>query len=147
VNCQYDAHGMRTDLGHDLCTADMMDLCNNARCKHHGTRFQPGDSFDAWQREVARCSVHPTEGTDLMVKDALGLAGETGEVVELIKKARFHARPLDVALLREEIGDVLWYLTDLCAQAGFTLADAAQVNAAKLRKRYPDGFTLGGGVR
>lgn len=104
-------------------------------------------TFEEWQAEVARCSAHPDMFVDCMVKDALGLAGETGEVVELVKKARFHAKPLDVTHLREEIGDVLWYLTDLCTQAGFTLADAAADNAAKLRARYPDGFKLGGGVR
>ena len=107
----------------------------------------PRLSFDEYAREVARCSVHPVPGTDLLVKDALGLAGEAGEVVELVKKARFHGLPLDAAKLKIEIGDVLWYLTDLCAQAGFTLADAAQANTDKLRARYPDGFKLGGGVR
>lgn len=141
---QYDAHGMRTDLGHSLCTADMMDPCNNARCRAHGTLIT---TLDDYQREVARTSKHPDAGADLVIKDALGLAGETGEVVELIKKARFHGLPLDTDKLRSEIGDVLWYLTDLCAQAGITLADAAQANVAKLRARYPNGFVKGGGVR
>jgi NTP pyrophosphatase (non-canonical NTP hydrolase) len=104
-------------------------------------------TFAEYQAEVARCSAHPTPGADVMVKDALGLAGEVGEVVELIKKARFHGLELDVAKLKNECGDVLWYLADLCAQAGFTLADAAQSNTDKLRVRYPDGFKLGGGVR
>lgn len=103
--------------------------------------------FDDYQTEVARCAAHPVPGTDLVIKDTLGLAGEVGEIVEIIKKARFHARPLDLDLLKNEIGDVLWYLTDLCAQSGFTLADAAQANTTKLRARYPDGFKLGGGVR
>jgi len=105
------------------------------------------DSFVRWEAEVARTSKHPDAGADLVVKDALGLAGETGEVVELIKKARFHGLPLDADRLKSEIGDVLWYLTDLCAQAGFALADAAQANVAKLRARYPNGFVKGGGVR
>lgn len=129
-----------------MCTADMMDPCNNALCRAHGTaslRLR----FAEYQAEVARCSVHPTPGADVVVKDALGLAGEVGEVVELVKKARFHGLPLDVQKARNEIGDVLWYLTDLCAQLGFTLADAAQSNTDKLRARYPDGFKLGGGVR
>jgi NTP pyrophosphatase (non-canonical NTP hydrolase) len=139
-------NGMWTDLGHDMCTADMLDHCNNARCKYHGIASQ-ALRFAEYQLEVARCSAHPTPGADLVVKDTLGLAGEVGEVVELVKKARFHGLTLDKEKLKSECGDVLWYLTDLCAQAGFTLADAAQANTDKLRARYPDGFKLGGGVR
>lgn len=163
---QYDAHGMRTDLGHMMCTADMMDQRNNARCRTHGRDTRPRCmlgcdpdkcpgpasghhvfSFHHYQDEVSRTSKHPDAHADLVVKDALGLAGEAGEVVELIKKARFHGVPFDTEKLRSEIGDVLWYITDLCAQAGFTLADAAQANVAKLRARYPNGFVKGGGVR
>ena len=105
------------------------------------------DSFRRWQAEVSRLSTHYDPNADCLVKNALGLAGEVGEVVELIKKDRYHGLPLDADKLRSEVGDVLWYLTDLCAQAGFTLADAAQANVDKLRKRYPNGFVKGGGVR
>lgn len=139
-----DAFGMRTDLGHTLCTADMMDRCNNSRCRHHGRALE---TFAAWHAEVARLATHYDPTADVTLKDTLGLAGEVGEVVELIKKDRFQGQPLDRDKLCKELGDVLWYLTDLAAQNGLTLQQVAETNSAKLRARYPNGFVPGGGVR
>jgi NTP pyrophosphatase (non-canonical NTP hydrolase) len=105
------------------------------------------ETFAAWHAEVARCGKHYDPNADIVVKDALGLAGEVGEVVDLIKKDRFQAQPFDRDKLRNEMGDVLWYLTNLATSVGMTLQEVAEANAAKLRKRYPDGFVPGGGVR
>lgn len=104
-------------------------------------------TFAAWHAEVARCSAHYDPTADVTIKDALGLAGEVGEVVDLIKKDRFQSQPFDRDKLRNELGDVLWYLTSLATSVGMTLQEVAEANAAKLRKRYPDGFVPGGGVR
>ncbi len=64
---------------------------------------------------------------------ALGLTGEAGEVAEIIKKH-----------LREELGDVLWYLTVLAEMNGLTLAEIAVENIHKLKARYPEGFVKRG---
>jgi NTP pyrophosphatase (non-canonical NTP hydrolase) len=78
---------------------------------------------------------------------ALGLAGESGEVAELIKKELFQGRAYEPARMLEELGDVLWCLDCMAEVHGFTLEDVARANVAKLRARYPDGFVKGGGVR
>lgn len=109
--------------------------------------MKPLCTLAEWDAEVARLGKHYDPKADVVVKDALGLAGEVGEVVELIKKDRFQAQPLDPAKLCLELGDVLWYLTDLAHQYGLSLADVAEANSRKLRARYPDGFVPGGGVR
>lgn len=72
---------------------------------------------------------------------ALGLAGEAGEVADLLKKHVHHHKPLDRSALVKELGDVLWYLAFLCEANGLTLEEVASANAEKLRARYPDGFT------
>ncbi|HEX7735716.1 MAG TPA: nucleoside triphosphate pyrophosphohydrolase family protein [Ktedonobacteraceae bacterium] len=77
---------------------------------------------------------------ELFTLTALGLAGEAGEVVDLLKKVLYHGHELDVTALRKEVGDLLWYLTLLCDTAGFTLDEAMQANVEKLRQRYPYGF-------
>jgi NTP pyrophosphatase (non-canonical NTP hydrolase) len=59
---------------------------------------------------------------------SLGLAGESGEVIDMVKKWMFAGHHLDRAELLREIGDVLWYLTLLCSVFGWTLDDAMQVN-------------------
>jgi NTP pyrophosphatase (non-canonical NTP hydrolase) len=76
----------------------------------------------------------------------LGVAGEAGEVADLIKKLLFHGHAFDAAAvdkLVKEAGDVLWYLAllaDRLAEHGVTLDTIAAQNIAKLRARYPEGF-------
>lgn len=78
---------------------------------------------------------------------AMGLAGETGEVIDVLKKILFHGKPLDRTELMSEIGDVLFYLDWLASLHGMTLQEVADANIIKLLKRYPDGFKHGGGHR
>jgi len=75
---------------------------------------------------------------------ALGLAGESGEVTEIIKKHYRHGKELNTEHLREELGDVLWYVTVLAASNGIDLYEVAEANIEKLRKRYPEGFVQRG---
>lgn len=67
---------------------------------------------------------------------ALGLGGETGEVLEILKKARRDCTEPDMEHLAEELGDVLWYLANLCTVFNFSLADIAEQNRIKLARRY-----------
>ncbi len=67
---------------------------------------------------------------------ATGLAGEAGEVIELIKHHIFSEESLDKMELAKEMGDVLWYLTAMAESNGLQLSDVAALNAAKLAHRY-----------
>ena len=71
---------------------------------------------------------------------ALGLAGESGEVADMIKKVSFQGHQLDEKHLAEEIGDILWYCALAATGLGIDLDDIAQGNVDKLMKRYPQGF-------
>lgn len=71
---------------------------------------------------------------------AMGLAGETGEVVDAIKKIVFHGKKYDRDEMLKELGDVRWYLEYLAHCFGFTMEQIEQANVEKLRKRYPAGF-------
>ncbi|HLO12787.1 MAG TPA: nucleoside triphosphate pyrophosphohydrolase family protein [Pseudoneobacillus sp.] len=70
-----------------------------------------------------------------------GLNGEAGELTDYLKKVYFHAHPVKRNHIKKELGDVLWYLTRLTAELGFTLEEIAIANIAKLSERYPDGFS------
>lgn len=72
---------------------------------------------------------------------ALGLTGEAGEVADYIKKVVGHNHPLDKDTLVKELGDVLWYVAELCSTIGVDMGDVASANVKKLKKRYPDGFS------
>lgn len=77
---------------------------------------------------------------DLLVNGVMGLAGESGECVDIVKKALFQGHALDKKHLAEELGDVAWYLA-VCAHAiDYDLESVLQMNVDKLRKRYPTGF-------
>lgn len=77
----------------------------------------------------------------MLVWNALGLAGEAGEVAELVKKGVFHRHSIDRAKLEKELGDVLWYASALCTALGLDLGDIMQINIEKLKVRYPNGYS------
>lgn len=77
---------------------------------------------------------------------AMGLAGEAGEVADYLKKVFGHGHPLDREKVRKELGDVRWYGAVLAAAFDFTEEEIEQANVAKLRARYPLGFTVAGSL-
>lgn len=76
---------------------------------------------------------------------ALGLSGEIGELCDPIKRAMFYGKPLgpaEIANIKEEAGDILWYLAGpLCRALGCTLEELATQNKDKLVARYPGKYT------
>lgn len=73
---------------------------------------------------------------------AMGLAGEVGEVVDLIKKNLFQGKQLDKEKLILELGDARWYMEILCMALGTSLNEIEEKNVDKLNKRYPKGFKV-----
>lgn len=86
--------------------------------------------------------VRDTEGVDLggVLNGCLGLAGESGEVLDMVKKCVFHEKKMDKDHLKKELGDVMWYVAMLCESFGFDLDEILQMNVDKLKARYPEGF-------
>ena len=70
----------------------------------------------------------------------LGLSGEVGELVDMVKKFVFHKTPMDNSHFIKEIGDIMWYIALLCNACDYNLDDILEMNIDKLKKRYPDGF-------
>lgn len=93
--------------------------------------------FDEYQREGARTV--PPEGIPLHII-TLGLAGEAGEIADLVKKILGHQHEPDFGKLAEELGDLLWYCARLADFLEFDLGAVAAANIEKLKRRYPDGF-------
>jgi len=78
--------------------------------------------------------------TNKLLNWTLGLATETGEIAEVIKHWAFHHHPLDVEHIEEELGDLIWYISQMCETLGLDLQDVADKNLLKLAERYPHGF-------
>lgn len=81
------------------------------------------------------CGQKIKEGYDVAAF-GLGLGGETGEVLDIIKKAQRDGVPVDKAHLAEELGDVLWYVANIGSAYDLDLEKIIDGNVAKLRKRY-----------
>ena len=97
--------------------------------------------LDAYQKAALRTAGDPGRDGWLFEK-LFGLSEECGETLGLIKKAEFHGRELDRDALRKELGDVLWYLSTIAHFYNFRMSDIATANVEKLRKRYPEGFSV-----
>ena len=72
----------------------------------------------------------------------MGLCGETGEIVDYVKKHLYHGHKLDLRKLTEEISDVMWYLTNLATFFELPMCDILDENIKKLEERYPEGFSV-----
>lgn len=91
-----------------------------------------------WMDEYARqvtAGLEIDSGVDPISHCGLGLAGEAGEVADIIKKSQYKGRTLDVPHLKEELGDALWYLTAIASRFGWSLRDLADDNVSKLENR------------
>lgn len=71
---------------------------------------------------------------------AMGCAGEGGEVNDYIKKVAFQGHEYKREKVANELGDILWYVSQLARVTGYTLEEIVQMNVEKLKKRYPQGF-------
>ena len=71
----------------------------------------------------------------------LGISGEAGELLDAIKKAAIYRRPLDLANVIEELGDLEFYMQGLRDSLGITREQCLEANIAKLGKRYGDQYS------
>jgi NTP pyrophosphatase (non-canonical NTP hydrolase) len=78
----------------------------------------------------------------LLLTAAIGLSSESGEFIEIVKKAVFQGKPLDKDVqfhLKRELGDIMWYVANACRTLDLTLDDIISENVEKLKSRYPHG--------
>ena len=75
-----------------------------------------------------------------IVHGAIGLAGESGELLDAIKKHIYYGNDLDVHNIIEELGDAMWYIARVCDALGVTLDDVMTINIDKLRARHGSKF-------
>ena len=78
---------------------------------------------------------------DVLLNSVMGLCGEAGEAIDLMKNHLHQGHALDREALLRELGDVAWYLAETAWALDATLEEVCQGNIDKLRKRYPEGFS------
>lgn len=93
-----------------------------------------------YQAFCKRGILQPTIDTGKILIFGLGLTGEAGEVADIIKKIYGHGKAVDIDHIKEELGDVLWYVTNLCSAFDMKLEDVMKYNMQKLQARYPEDY-------
>lgn len=104
-------------------------------------RTNDGKSFDRLSLAIARNAIR-VGGPDVaeVLNACLGLSGEIGELNDMIKKVVYHEATFDEEHAKKELGDVMWYVAQMCDAMGWNLDEIMEMNIDKLHKRYPDGF-------
>ena len=104
--------------------------------------------FDNYQIEARKTAIYPNKDKNF-IYPTLGLVGESGEVAEKIKKVlrdkNGNFDDKSKLSLKKELGDVLWYLSNLCDELNFSLNDVAKDNLGKLNSRLSRGKISGSG--
>ena len=77
-----------------------------------------------------------------LINGAMGLCGESGEFMDLLKKYMFHGHDMDKEHMAKELGDIAWYPATAADALGYDLETIFQMNVDKLLARYPDGFSV-----
>ena len=113
-------------------------------CEHLKQAMKDNLTANDYQRMAMRTAsgmnYSMINGNGLLVNGVMGLNGEAGECIDIVKKMIFQGHELDREKLIEELGDVAWYLAVCCEGVGTTLEEVMLHNVEKLKKRYPDGF-------
>ena len=78
---------------------------------------------------------------DVLINGVMGLCGESGEAIDIVKKWLAQGHELDREKLAKELGDIAWYLAETAWALDIPLEDILRANIEKLRARYPEGFS------
>ena len=78
---------------------------------------------------------------DVLMNALMGLCGESGEAIDLMKKHLYQGHDLDKEKLVKELGDIAWYLAEAATGLNIDLGEVLQRNLDKLHARYPQGFS------
>ena len=97
-------------------------------------------TINEYQEEALRTESGMSKEYPRLLNGLMGLNGEAGECIDILKKHLFQGHELDKEHIAKELGDVAWYLAVSASAIGYDLETILQMNVDKLRARYPKGF-------
>ena len=123
-------------------------MLNEIKCEKTWVNTQDNREWtttkaDEYQRLALVTKSPESNGINWLTEALMGLSGESGEAIDLLKKHLYQHHELDRKNLLAELGDVAWYLAAAADALGYRLSDVFQANIEKLAKRYPNGFEAG----
>lgn len=97
-------------------------------------------TVEEYQR-LAMSTLNPAlDRKEVLINSVMGLCGESGEAIDIVKKWLAQGHALDKEHLAKELGDVAWYLAEAATALDIPLETILRGNLDKLKKRYPEGF-------
>lgn len=94
-------------------------------------------------QKLAMTTLNPAlSQKDVLINSVMGLCGESGEAIDIVKKWLAQGHQLDKEHLAKELGDIAWYLAEAATALDLNLEDILEANIEKLKKRYPEGFDI-----
>ena len=121
---KYEKHGQVFD-------AEIYEIRNNVRKAMTVNEYQ----------SLAMKSLNPAlSSKDVLINGVMGLCGEAGEAIDIVKKHLHQGHELDRKKLAAELGDIAWYLAETAHALEIPLEDIFRSNIDKLKRRYPEGF-------
>ena len=94
-------------------------------------------------QSLAMTTLNPElDKKDVLINSVMGLCGESGEAIDIVKKWLTQGHELDREHLKKELGDIAWYLAECAFALDIPLEDILVANIEKLKKRYPEGFAV-----
>ena len=116
--------------------ARLKKLTNRSLCIKEDIRMKINE-----YQELAMTTLNPElSKRDVLINSVMGLCGESGEAIDIVKKWMAQGHELDKEHLAKELGDVAWYIAEAATALDISLEDIFQANIDKLKMRYPDGF-------
>lgn len=98
-------------------------------------------TFNEYQDKAMTFLNNKLSKKDVLINGVMGLCGESGEVIDIVKKHHAQGHELDKEKVIEELGDVCWYIAEIAYVLDVKLEDVFEGNINKLSKRYKNGFT------
>ncbi len=97
-------------------------------------------TINEYQKKALRTANKSLTSFQQLENGVMGLNGEAGECIDILKKHLFQGHELDRDHIAKELGDVAWYLALSAYAIGYDLETVMRMNVDKLYARYPDGF-------
>ena len=115
-----------------LYDVEIYEICNEN---------QQGLTANEYQRQAMTLLNPALNRKDVLINGVMGLCGESGEAIDIVKKHLHQGHPLDKEKLARELGDIAWYLAETAYALDIPLEQILRMNLEKLKNRYPEGFS------
>ena len=94
-----------------------------------------------YQKQAMKTWSKRLQGEEMLINGVMGLCGEAGETIDLVKKHLHQGHELSREKMIEELGDVCWYIAELATYLQVDFSAILDYNIEKLAHRYPEGFS------